>query len=186
MSLPDNFLSARQLYFILSLSLTSFLASEYNVVSIYLALECGLLRCHSSKDLTLIHPIWSSHLVTSQVNYPAISVPQSQEGLLGLQQNKESLLLFQGHCKSCTMSNILNHLWRHARWPGDVSSLPQNYSRTWKCINTFPSCFVFGFVCLVKHIRRIGYRKKSCPFYLVNPSALLVDIISNGSQITFL
>lgn len=57
--------------------------------------------------------------------------------------------------------------------------------KTEKCANNFPLC------CVCFYVFSEAYQKnwiweKILPFYLVNPSAVLVDIISNGSQITFL
>lgn len=99
-------------------------------------------------------------------------------------KRKEVYFDCQGHCKLCSKNNILKYLWRHTRWPHDVPS-PRNYSKNWKCTNNFPLCFVCFCVFSEAHLKNWIW-KKILPFYLVNPSALLVDIISNGSQITFL
>lgn len=45
-------------------------------------------------------------------------------------KRKEVYLDCQGHCKLCTRNNTLKYLWRHTRWPHDVSSPPWNYSQT--------------------------------------------------------
>ena len=90
----------------------------------------------------------------------------------------------QGHWELCTTSNLLKYMWWSPRCPRDVPSFLWNCSQNCKYVNNLLLCFIF--ICLMKHIRTVYGKKKILHFYLVSPLTLSVDIILNGSQITFL
>lgn len=92
---------------------------------------------------------------------------------------KEVYFDCQGHWELCTASNMLKYMmiYQMSLW---CPFFPL------KLFTKLQMCFVFVFMCLMKHIRRIGYGKIILHFYLVNPLTLSVGIILNGSQITFL
>lgn len=77
---------------------------------------------------------------------------------------KEVYFDCQGHWELCTTSNILKYIWWSTRCPHDVPSFLWNYSQNCKYVNNFLLWFVFVFMCLMKHIRRIGYGKKNLAF----------------------
>lgn len=91
---------------------------------------------------------------------------------------KEVYFDCQGHWELGTMSNRLKcmMIYQMSLW---CLSFPL------KLFTKLQMCFVFVFMCLMKHIRRIGYGKIILHFCLVNSLTLSVDIILNGSQITF-
>lgn len=137
--------------FILSLSLTPFPTHKYT-----LSLFSGLSWVRELGSDSAYQRLPLRNLTHKKT---LIGIPQCQALLLGLQQRKGSLLQWPRALQIMHNKSYLKFLWWPSRCSHGVPSLPWNYSQKWRCINNFPLCFVFGFPCLVKHIRRIGCGK---------------------------
>lgn len=144
--------------FAIHLSVSSYLCSWLHFLPI--STHCLFsLGCHELENWAQIQPISVFHLGTSHIKRPWSASLSARHFCLVFSKGREVYFNGQGPCKSCTTNHILKFLWWPSRCSHGVPSLPWNYSQKWRCINNFPLCFVFGFPCLVKHIRRIGCGK---------------------------